>query len=87
MSGSGAFAGRLRFCGYGITAPEAHWDDFAAGDLKGMVAVIPARCPGEQVSGGPARVFRPALQGVERPRSTAPLQWPSLTCPATAYRA
>ena len=57
MSGSGAFAGRLRFCGYGITAPEAHWDDFAAGDLKGMVAVILRGVPANKFSGGAARSY------------------------------
>ena len=27
ISSSGAFAGKLRFAGYGITAPESNWDD------------------------------------------------------------
>jgi Tol biopolymer transport system component len=57
MSGSGAFAGRLRFCGYGITAPEAHWDDFAGSDVKGMVAVILRGVPANKFSGGAARSY------------------------------
>lgn len=57
MSGSGSFAGRLRYCGYGITAPEAHWDDFAGSDLKGMVAVIVRGVPANKFSGGAARSY------------------------------
>ena len=57
MSGTGAFAGTLKFCGYGITAPEAHWDDFAGADLKGQVAVILRGVPANKFSGGAARSY------------------------------
>ena len=30
----------LVFVGYGVTAPERHWDDFKGVDLKGKIAVI-----------------------------------------------
>ncbi|WP_347260616.1 M28 family metallopeptidase [Rudaea sp.] len=28
------------FCGYGVTAPERHWDDFKGVDLKGKIAIV-----------------------------------------------
>jgi Zn-dependent M28 family amino/carboxypeptidase len=30
----------LVFVGYGVTAPERHWDDFKGADLKGKLAVV-----------------------------------------------
>ena len=57
MSGTGAFSGGLKFCGYGITAPEAQWDDFAGNDLKGQVAVILRGVPAGKFSGGAARSY------------------------------
>jgi Zn-dependent M28 family amino/carboxypeptidase len=30
----------LVFVGYGVSAPEQHWDDFKGVDLKGKVAVV-----------------------------------------------
>ncbi len=30
----------LVFCGYGVTAPERHWDDFKGVDLHGKIAVV-----------------------------------------------
>jgi len=45
FGGSGAFAGGLAFCGYGIVEPEQKYDDFAGLDLKGKVAIIMRRTP------------------------------------------
>lgn len=28
------------FCGYGVSAPERHWDDFKGMDLKGKIAIV-----------------------------------------------
>jgi Zn-dependent M28 family amino/carboxypeptidase len=47
----------LVFVGYGVTAPERHWDDFKGVDLKGKIAVILINdpdfeaLPGEPVAG------------------------------------
>ena len=30
----------LVFVGYGVTAPERHWDDFKGIDLRGKIAVV-----------------------------------------------
>ena len=38
-SPNGAFDGEAVFVGYGITAPECAWDDYAGVDVKGRVAV------------------------------------------------
>jgi peptidase M28-like protein/PA domain-containing protein len=38
-SPDGSFAGEAAFVGYGITAPECAWDDYAAIDVRGKVAV------------------------------------------------
>lgn len=57
MSGTGALNGSLKFCGYGITAPEAHWDDFAGTDLKGQVAVILRGVPANKFSGAASRSY------------------------------
>ncbi|MCG6156198.1 M20/M25/M40 family metallo-hydrolase [Rubinisphaera margarita] len=45
FGGSGAFAGPLVFCGYGIDDAENNFDEFANVDLKGKVAVIMRRVP------------------------------------------
>ncbi|HVN08869.1 MAG TPA: M28 family metallopeptidase [Patescibacteria group bacterium] len=36
----------LVFAGYGITAPEYHWDDFKGADLKGKMLVVLVNDPG-----------------------------------------
>ncbi|HEX5265012.1 MAG TPA: M28 family metallopeptidase, partial [Phenylobacterium sp.] len=47
----------LVFVGYGVTAPERHWDDFKGVDLKGKIAVVLINDPdfeakpGEPVAG------------------------------------
>lgn len=40
FSHSGHFAGPLVFAGYGITAPEFHYDDYAGIDVKGKIVLI-----------------------------------------------
>ncbi len=40
FSSSGAFQGKIAFCGYGIVNPDRNHDDFAKVDLKGTVALM-----------------------------------------------
>jgi hypothetical protein len=40
FSASGKLAGGLVFVGYGITAPEYHYDDYAGVDVKGRVVLV-----------------------------------------------
>jgi len=40
FSSSGKLEGNLVFAGYGITAPEYHYDDYAGIDAKGKIAVV-----------------------------------------------
>jgi hypothetical protein len=40
FSGSGKLSGRLVFAGYGITAPEYHYDDYAGLDVKDKIVVV-----------------------------------------------
>ncbi len=51
FGGTGPIAGELVFCGYGIDAPDKDesksYDDFAGIDLKGKIAVILRRAPGQ----------------------------------------
>jgi len=51
FGGSGAFAGPLVFCGYGIDDAENNFDEFAGLDLEGKVAVIMRRVPGQSNPG------------------------------------
>ncbi len=39
-SSSGTYDGPLIFAGYGITAPERQWDDYAGIDVKGKAVVV-----------------------------------------------
>ncbi len=39
LSAAGAASGELVFVGYGITAPEMHWDDYGGVDVDGKIAV------------------------------------------------
>ena len=57
MSGNGAFAGKLRFAGYGITSPESHWDDLQGLDLKGQVAVVLRGIPEGKLPASAARSY------------------------------
>jgi hypothetical protein len=40
FSASGSVSGRLVFAGYGITAPEYGYDDYAGIDVRGKIAVV-----------------------------------------------
>src|ERR1017187_2566995 len=40
ISSSGKLAGAVVFAGYGITAPEDHYDDYAGLDVKGKIVLI-----------------------------------------------
>ncbi|MGE5644292.1 MAG: M20/M25/M40 family metallo-hydrolase [Acidobacteriota bacterium] len=40
FSSSGTVSGGLVFAGYGITAPEYHYDDYAGIDVKGKIVVV-----------------------------------------------
>lgn len=57
ISSSGTFAGKLRFAGYGITAPESHWDDLQGLDLKGQVAVVLRGIPDGKLASSAARSY------------------------------
>jgi Peptidase family M28/PA domain len=37
--------GSMVFAGYGVTAPEAHYDDYAGIDVKGKIVVVVANAP------------------------------------------
>ena len=39
LSADGAASGELAFVGYGITAPEMHWDDYGGVDVAGKIVV------------------------------------------------
>jgi len=55
FSDDGAVEGELVFAGYGITAPELGYDDYAGLDVKGRVAVVAQDFPRER---DPASPFR-----------------------------
>ena len=40
MSDSGEYSGGLAFVGYGITAPEYHYDDYSGIDVKGKAVIV-----------------------------------------------
>ena len=56
-SSPGKFGGELRFAGFGITAPEARWDDLATTDVKGHVAVVLRGVPEGKFNGAAARSY------------------------------
>ena len=53
---SSAASGELVFVGYGVTAPEYHWDDFKGADLHGKILL-------ELVNDPPATAAEPTLFG------------------------
>lgn len=57
MSSSGKFAGGLRFAGYGVSAPEASWDDLHGVEVKGQLALVLRGVPGDKFSGAAARSY------------------------------
>ena len=40
FSSTGKFSGTVVFAGYGITAPEYHYDDYAGLDVKGKIVLV-----------------------------------------------
>ena len=48
LSESGTVTAELVFVGYGITAPELSWDDYAGVDVKGKIALVLRHEPGEK---------------------------------------
>ncbi len=57
MSSSGQFAGKIRFAGYGITAPESRWDDLSGVDVKGQVALVLRGIPEGKLPASAARSY------------------------------
>ena len=53
VSGAGDVAGDVVFAGYGITAPDLRYDDYAGLDAHGKVAVVLRHAPAWQVKGSP----------------------------------
>ncbi len=47
LGGSGEFSAPLVFVGYGVTAPEAKYDDYAGVDVKGKVVLIVRKQPSQ----------------------------------------
>lgn len=48
LSESGLVAAEIVFAGYGITAPELSWDDYANVDVKGKIVLVLRHEPGEK---------------------------------------
>ena len=48
----------LVFVGYGVTAPEYHWDDYAGVDVKGKTVVILINDPGNEARPGNPEFFK-----------------------------
>jgi hypothetical protein len=40
FSSVGKFSGTVVFAGYGITAPEYHYDDYSGVDVKGKIVLV-----------------------------------------------
>jgi hypothetical protein len=55
FSDDGAVEGELVWAGYGITAPQHGWDDYAGLDVRGRIVVVAAHFPRED---DPASPFR-----------------------------
>jgi Peptidase family M28/PA domain len=55
VSGDGARAGDVVFAGYGITAPDLGYDDYAGLDVRGKIVLV---MTGEPRGGDPASPFR-----------------------------
>src|SRR5262245_65838760 len=53
FSNTGQFDGSLVFAGYGITAPELHYDDYQGLDATGKIAVVLRHEPQESDSKSP----------------------------------
>ena len=62
LSGTGDVSGSLVFAGFGITAPEYNYDDYAGLDVKGKIVVVAA-----SRASGVRRQKRLRRQGLHRP--------------------
>ncbi len=49
IGGTGQISGEMVFCGYGITAPDLNYDDYAGVDVAGKVAVLLRKEPQQDV--------------------------------------
>jgi Zn-dependent M28 family amino/carboxypeptidase len=49
---------QLVFVGYGVVAPEYHWNDYAGIDVKGKTVVILINDPGNQAARPDAKLFK-----------------------------
>lgn len=47
FAGSGQFDAEIVFCGYGIEAPDLHYNDFMDVDVTGKVVIVMRRNPGQ----------------------------------------
>ncbi len=56
FSSNGRVEGDVVFGGYGITAPEAGWDDYAGADVKGKIVLVLDRVPGARNPHAPRRM-------------------------------
>lgn len=55
FSAEGSVEGEVLFAGYGITAPELGYDDYAGQDATGKVVLVMSHEPRERDEGGPFR--------------------------------
>jgi hypothetical protein len=55
FSESGRVSGEVAFAGYGITAPELNYDDYAGLDVRGKIALVMTHEPQETNEQGPFR--------------------------------
>ncbi len=55
VSAEGRQEGELVFAGYGITAPDLGWDDYAGLDVRGRIVLVLEREPGRADPAGPFR--------------------------------
>ena len=69
FSSSGTAEGDLVWAGYGITAPELEWDDYAGLDVKGKVVLVAAHFPREDDPDSPFRDPRAYAHGEWRAKA------------------
>jgi hypothetical protein len=63
VTGPGSAEGEVVFCGYGITAPEYQYDDYAGFDVRGKVVLVLRHEPGENDSASVFKGKRPTDYG------------------------
>jgi aminopeptidase YwaD len=69
FSDDGAFEGELVWAGYGITAPDLGYDDYAGLDVKGKVVVVAQDFPRERDDASPFRDPRAYRHGEWRTKA------------------